>query len=466
MILTFLRSVPLFAELSDDDLARICDSVSELSLEPGVVLFEEGAAGDSAYIVRGGLLEIYKQSGKREVMIAHRGPGEIIGEMALFEDTTRTASVRAREETALIVITREQFDDLIKTSRHAAETLFYTVLSRLRAIQSQLRQSEKMAQLGTLSAGMAHELNNPAAAVQRGSSQLAQHLEALAGLQRALSGLGLDPSQQETLSTLRDELRELATSPPEMDTLARADLQEELESGLEAAGIPDGWQMAPELVDLGLSGADLIARLDQFEPGHRQTILRWLIEDSGIHRLLYEVQQGAERISGIVAAMKSYAYLDQAPSQEVDIHKGLNDTLVILASKIKSIPNLSIHKEFDPELPRIYGYGSELNQVWTNLIDNALDAVEDGGEITLRTKGFSDHVVIEVEDSGPGIPDEIQDRVFEAFFTTKPPGKGTGLGLDISYNIVALKHMGNLSFTSAPGRTVFKVELPLDFTKT
>ncbi len=177
------------------------------------------------------------------------------------------------------------------------------------------------------------------------------------------------------------------------------------------------------------------------------------------------MQQGAERISGIVAAMKSYAYLDQAPSQEVDIHKGLNDTLVILGSKIKETPNLSIHKEFDPELPKIYGYGSELNQVWTNLIDNALDAVEDGGEITLRTKAVSDHVVIEVEDTGPGIPEAIQERVFEAFFTTKPPGKGTGLGLDISYNIVALKHMGSLTFTSAPGKTVFKVELPLDFTK-
>ncbi len=169
MIQSFLRSVPLFAELSDQDLARICESVSETALKAGTVLFEEGAAGDSAYIVRDGLLEIYKQSGKREVMIAHRGRGEIIGEMALFEDTPRTASVRAKDDTTLIEITREQFDHLIKTSRHAAETLFYTVLSRLRAIQSQLRQSEKMAQLGTLSAGMAHELNNPAAAVRRGS---------------------------------------------------------------------------------------------------------------------------------------------------------------------------------------------------------------------------------------------------------------------------------------------------------
>ncbi|MCJ7825376.1 MAG: cyclic nucleotide-binding domain-containing protein, partial [Anaerolineales bacterium] len=456
MMQTFLRSVPLFAALTDADLARICQSISEISLDPGEVLFEEGAVGDRAYVVRSGELEIYKQSGKREILLAHRGPGEIIGEIALFENATRTASVRARQETTLVAITREQFDQLIKTSHQAAETLFYTVLSRLRAIESSLRQSEKMAQLGTLSAGMAHELNNPAAAVQRGSNQLGALLDQFQELQTQLTKLALDPGQLEALAALQKQLRQHASQPPEMDTLYRADLQDALENTLKDMGILEPWRIAPELVDLGMEGDGLAQWLTSFGSEQITLILQWLIADSSIQRLLYEIKQGAERISNLVSAMKSYAYLDQAPSQEVDIHKGLDDTLVILGSKIKSKPGLSIRKQYDPDLPSIYGFGSELNQVWTNLLDNALDAIEAGGQIIIRTSTEDDHVVVEVEDDGQGIPAEIQERVFEAFFTTKPPGQGTGLGLDISYNIVAFKHQGDLSFTSEPGRTCFR----------
>jgi len=234
---------------------------------------------------------------------------------------------------------------------------------------------------------------------------------------------------------------------------------------LKEMGILEPWQIAPELVDLGVDRDDLDQRMGGFVPEQRSTILRWLIADSTIQRLLYEMQQGAERIASIVSAMKSYVYLDQAPSQEVNIHRGIDDTLVIMGSKIKSKPHLSIHKDFDPKLPAIFGYGSELNQVWTNLIDNALDAVSAEGKITIRTKSEGDRVIVEVEDNGQGIPEEIQERVFEAFFTTKPPGQGTGLGLDISYTIVVLKHQGELTFTSEPGRTCFRVELPLNFTK-
>jgi signal transduction histidine kinase len=460
----FLRNIPLFAELSEEDLAHLCSEVGEVTLEAGQVLFEEGAHGDRAYVVHTGELEIYKQSGGREVLLARRGPGEIIGEIALFEDAQRTASVRARDETQLIVISREQFDHLVQTSQHAAETLFYTVLTRLKDVQARLRQSEKMAQLGTLTAGVAHELNNPASAVRRGADRAGRLFGDFQGYQNELRDLELEAAQLEALEGLDRWMQDQARKPRELDTLLRADRSEELEALLEDLGVPEAWSLAGDLVDLGMDADRLRTALTPFTVDHREAVLRWLITGGSIQQLLYEIHAGAERISNIVAAMRSYSYLDRAPSQEVDIHKGIDDTLVILADKIKDKPGVSIRKEYDKTLPPIYGYGSELNQVWTNLLDNALDAVGPEGRITIRTRQEGDAVLVEIEDDGEGIPPEIEDRVFDAFFTTKPPGEGTGLGLDISYNIVATKHRGDLTFDSEPGRTCFTVRLPLDFT--
>jgi signal transduction histidine kinase len=192
-------------------------------------------------------------------------------------------------------------------------------------------------------------------------------------------------------------------------------------------------------------------------------VLAWWTSIYRVRRLLYEVESGADRISKIVAALKSYVYLDQAPVQNVDLHRGLDDTLLILNNKIKQKANLSIERQYDPSLPRIFGYGSELNQVWTNLLDNALDAVDEDGRIVIRTHSEGDWVAVEIEDDGPGIPPEIQGRIFEPFFTTKPVGAGTGMGLDISYGIIVQKHRGEIQVESTPGRTCFTVRLPVDF---
>jgi signal transduction histidine kinase len=253
--------------------------------------------------------------------------------------------------------------------------------------------------------------------------------------------------------------------PPELDALTRSDREYELEEWLEDNGVEDAWEYAPALVNLNFSEDELEELLNQFEPQKLAIVLRWLDNAYNTYSLFAEMNQGATRISGIVKALKTYSYLDQAPVQMVDVHRGIDDTLLILNHKLKSGP--SVRREYDPDVPKINGYGSELNQVWTNILDNAIDALKDmpagEGLITISSQVQGDWVILEFEDNGPGIPADIQSRVFEPIFTTKPPGVGTGMGLDISYNIVVNKHRGDIKLESEPGRTRFQIWLPFDF---
>ncbi|HSG15356.1 MAG TPA: ATP-binding protein [Anaerolineae bacterium] len=461
----FLKNVPLFSNLSDEDLVRICGMVSRERLEPGEKLFAEGSHGHQAYVIEEGELEIVKISGTRSVLLALRGPGEVIGEMALLEDKPRMAGAVARIATVVIAIEREQLQDLMRTSPSAAEAMYYNVLERWRSTQSRVQQSEKMAQLGTLTAGIAHELNNPAAAVKRGAEQLSSAMLELSDTFSQLSQLGLTTEQWEYWRKLSDHAQQQGAMPPELDALTRSDREYELEEWLEDNGVEDAWEYAPALVNLNFSEDELEELLNQFEPQKLAIVLRWLDNAYNTYSLFAEMNQGATRISGIVKALKTYSYLDQAPVQMVDVHRGIDDTLLILNHKLKSGP--SVRREYDPDVPKINGYGSELNQVWTNILDNAIDALKDmpagEGLITISSQVQGDWVILEFEDNGPGIPADIQSRVFEPFFTTKPPGVGTGMGLDISYNIVVNKHRGDIKLESEPGRTRFQIWLPFDF---
>ncbi len=461
----FLKNVPLFSNLSDEDLVRICGMVSRERLEPGEKLFAEGSHGHQAYVIEEGELEIVKISGTRSVLLALRRPGEVIGEMALLEDKPRMAGAVARIATVVIAIEREQLQDLMRTSPSAAEAMYYNVLERWRSTQSRVQQSEKMAQLGTLTAGIAHELNNPAAAVKRGAEQLSSAMLELSDTFSQLSQLGLTTEQWEYWRKLSDHAQQQGAMPPELDALTRSDREYELEEWLEDNGVEDAWEYAPALVNLNFSEDELEELLNQFEPQKLAIVLRWLDNAYNTYSLFAEMNQGATRISGIVKALKTYSYLDQAPVQMVDLHRGIDDTLLILNHKLKSGP--SVRREYDPDVPKINGYGSELNQVWTNILDNAIDALKDmpagEGLITISSQVQGDWVILEFEDNGPGIPADIQSRVFEPFFTTKPPGVGTGMGLDISYNIVVNKHRGDIKLESEPGRTRFQIWLPFDF---
>ncbi len=446
-----IRSVPLFADLPDADLDLLASASEEVHVTAGDDLFLEGDFGDSAYIILRGELEILTTSSGREVLLAVRAADEVIGEMALLRSEPRSATVRARDAAHLLRIPKADLDRVLETSPTATRALFRVLLERWQGTENRLRQSERMAQLGTLTAGLAHELNNPAAAVERSAGFVDGALAALTeSIGTALSA-GIDGAHLDSLLSI-----ETHTEP--LDALARSDAEMEVEDWLTDHDIPEPWNLAPDLVESGITPAVLDELASQFGTGAGAAALL-LGRLRSLGGLLREIEIGASRLSAIVKALKGYAYLDQAPVQEIDLHAGIEDTLLILASKLKDI---EIVREFE-EIPRIEAYGSELNQVWTNLLDNAADAVHmtpPPNRITIRSRVEGSTAVVEIEDNGPGIPEEIRHRVFDSFFTTKEPGKGTGLGLDITHGIVVDRHRGDITVDSEPGRTTFKVQLP------
>lgn len=443
------RQVALFADLPDRDLARICDEAQEVHLDPGDVLFHEGDPGDRAFVVVTGQLEIHKAADRRQILIAVRAEGEVIGEMALLEQEPRSATVIARTPCDLISIPSSALDDLLVTSPGAARSVFAPLIRRIRETNDQMRHQERMVQLGVLTAGVAHELNNPAAAVQRAAGQFAGDVGRLAALAVRRSA----PEVSALVESLADRpARQL--SPVEV-----ADAEAAIEDWLDEHDVENPWEYAPALVAAGIGPDDLDALGESDDVAESVALVAtWM----SVRHTAAEVAEGARRLSEIVRVLRSYSYLDRAPQQEVDVVQGIEDTLMLLGHVVRP---LRVVKEYADPLPSITALGSELNQVWTNLVHNAADALADTPDPTLtirvRHDEGADAVVVEVEDNGPGIPADLQHKIFDAFFTTKPPGQGTGLGLQISYRIVVLEHRGDLSVSSKPGRTTFTATLPV-----
>jgi signal transduction histidine kinase len=450
-----LRKSPLFEGLSDQELQQLVDDAQHVSLRKDDVLMKQGEPGDSAFVVLDGGFEIQKQSGPSVIKIDVRKPGEIIGEMALLSNAPRSATVVAVCDSETLQISQEAFENLLSTSPSATMAVLHWVMERLSQNESLLHQQEKMAALGTMSAGLAHELNNPAAAAQRNASLLREAPAKWLRLTHQLETLAFEEGLSDWLNSFMQEATRRFSKPVKLDALDKIDLVDQLQDWLEANGVDSAWELAPTLVNFGWN----VDTLEQLKGKvFFEAAVQWLGVSSTIVTQLYEIQNTTERISQIVKAMKSYTYLDQAPLLEVDLHEGLENTLVIMEHKLKQ--GVKIKREYAPDLPHIEAYASELNQVWTNIIDNAVDAMGGEGEITLRTYEESDQVVVEIIDNGPGIPEKIRSRILEPFFTTKPPGQGTGLGLYITHDIVANRHHGLLQIESKPGETKFKITLP------
>ena len=457
-----VRSVPLLAGLAHEDLNWLAGEVEEIQVEPDTLVIEEGTSADALFAILDGEFQITKRADRADVVLAVRGPGELLGEMALLEDVPRSALVRSVGAGRLLRIGEEAFRSLLASSPAATLAILHTVVSRLQNTEAMLRQHEKMAMLGTLSAGLAHALNNPAAAVQRGAGELGRALEASQQAEHALQAEQFDEDESRLIVALRGEMT-ARVEPPRLDALTRSDLEGTLQGWLEDLGFTEAWELAPTLVSGGWTVEAIEDATRGFSRGQLGAAAGWLAAMTGLYGLVREVGEGSQRISEIVKAVKTYSYLDQAPVQEVDVHDGLENTLVILRHKTKT--GIEVTRDFARDLPRIEAYASELNQVWTNVIDNALDVMDGNGTLGLRTSMNDGRVAIEISDTGPGIPEKIRGRIFEPFFTTKAPGQGTGLGLHISYNIVVHKHHGDLRVTSRPGATCFTVELPVHLQK-
>jgi len=451
-----LRKSPLFQGLSDDELQHLMDHAKPVSLRAGEVLMKQGDAGDTAFVIVNGGFEIQKQSGQSLIKIDVRGAGEIIGEMALLSQAPRSATVTAAVDSETLCISKEVFNHLLSTSSTAALAVLNWVMARLSQNEALLHQQERMAALGTLSAGLAHELNNPAAAAQRSASLLKDSQAKWLELTHEIEARAFQEGQTDWLNEFMQEAAGRFESPVKLDALDKIDLVDQLQVWLEANDVESAWELAPVMVDFGWDPGSLNPLKDV---PFFDLAIQWLGAGCMMTELLNEVQETTSRLSQIVKAMKAYTYLDQAPLLEVDVHEGLENTLIIMQHKLKQ--GVTVKREYAQGLPHIEAYASELNQVWTNIIDNAADAMDGNGQIILRTYKEDERVVVEIVDNGPGIPGDIQTRIYEPFFTTKPPGKGTGLGLHISHDIIANRHHGQLLVESRPGETKFKAILPI-----
>ena len=462
-----LARVPLFADLAPAELARVRAVATEVALAAGETLMAEGDPGDALYLVLEGTLAVTRRAGAGEQQLTTVGPGTVQGEIAVLEGGVRRATVRAQTRSRLVRIGRDDLFDVMAREPAVVRSLVGTVARRLRDLEASVQEQERLASLGTLAAGLAHELNNPAAATRSSAGRLEGALDEWDRASTALGALAAGggpaagPLAAELLDTLREEVSRRAAEPPVLDPLDAADRRDAVATLLTALGMPNADEPAASLVAVGWDGNEIDDLLAPFgDDEARLVVAAWLAATALVRQLLAEVAMAAGRISEIVGAVREYTYLDRAPVGRVVVTAGIESTLVILRSKWKA--GVTIQRSYAPDLPAIDAYGSELNQVWTNLIDNAIGAMGGAGELAIAAAPAPEGngVVVEIRDSGPGIAEAVRSHIFDPFFTTKEVGSGTGLGLYISRSIVE-RHGGRLELASGdPGRTTFRVTLP------
>jgi signal transduction histidine kinase len=445
-----LRASDLFRDLPDDDLDRLATLVEPVRVAEGEPLVSEGDPGDALFVIASGELDVVRGAGADELPLARVGPGSIQGEMALLENRPRNATVRAVTSVEALRLPRAALFELLETRPEAALAMIRTTLGRLRSTEALLGQREKLASLGTLAAGLAHELNNPAAAIRRSVEALGEQLEER---NRAAEVLAAADTPR---------LAGLVSARPGGDeptgAMDRADRTDAMADLLGTLGAADPDAAAAGLVAAGWTPDEVERALTPYRNDAIDAAIAWMESVATARALVGEVTMAASRISEIVRATKGYAYLDQAPVQRVDVCEGIADTLVILRHRLKGS---DVKEHYAADMPQIEAYGGELNQVWTNLIDNAVDALGGRGTISVTAEhGEDGGVVVRICDDGPGIPPDVVPRLFEPFFTTKGPGVGSGLGLHIAHQVVA-RHGGRIEVSSRPGETCFAISLPV-----
>ncbi len=462
-----LRRVPLFEGLTDEQLREVVEEGSEELVPAGEVGGREGEPVEHLYVILEGEFRWSKKVGGGEVVMNTYGSGEFFAEVPLLLGKPFLATWRALADSRVFALPYKTFRQMLTIHPSFSKTILEVMAQRIQVLYSVAQQRERLGSLGTLAAGLAHELNNPASVSRRAAGRLREGSENLRSLGMRLAGAAargdIGPADLDALEQIISEVLARDRLPsPAFDTLQRSEREDKISEWLEERGVEEAWELSPTLVGAGLGISD-VERIEGAVPsGALADALRYLEAALGVVVLVDEVEESSTRISKLIATMGAYSYMDQAPTQEVEVNEALDTTLAILGHKLGGI---EVERDYDPNLPRITAHGNELNQVWTNLLDNAIDAVADGdkvGSIRFRTTSESDRVLVEISDNGPGIPEEIRERIFEPFFTTKEVGKGTGLGLDVCYRIVVGRHGGDLRVVSEPGDTRFQVRLPME----
>lgn len=458
-----LRSLFLFEDLTDDQLESLCRAGHIIEIDRGQV-FLEGDPATCFYVLLEGELVLSKLSGGEDIEIARTSQRGVYagGWTAYLGDRVPQiypSSMRVTTPSTFFVLDADKFGDAMRAWFPMAVHLLEGAFFGSKNTRQIMDQRERLLALGSLSAGLTHELNNPAAAAVRATASLR---ERVAGMRHKLGMVASGTFHNESLVTLvrlQEEVAEVVSKAPTLTPLEASDREDSLGDWFEEHSIREGWDLAPTFVQAGLDTAWLDNVAAAVDESVLEGAIRWLNYTIESELLMNEIADSTTRISTLVDAAKQYSQMDRAPFQTVDVHGLLDSTLIMLAKKIGD--DITVVKEYDLALPPIDAYAAELNQVWTNLIDNAVSAMNGAGTLTLRTSRDGDRVCIEIGDTGSGIPHDVIDRIFQPFFTTKPVGEGTGLGLDISWRIVVGKHQGELLVESQPGDTRFRVVLPI-----
>jgi signal transduction histidine kinase len=452
-----LREVPILADLDEDQLTWFASNSEELRLAPGGTATREGDPAEWLFVLLEGEMRTQRESAGPDSPAFLSGPGDVGGLLPFSRMIRIPVVTRALVESRGVRLHKDKFTEMLQRIPQLLPRLVGLMSDRIREVSRVDQQRDKLIALGKLSAGLAHELNNPASAARRAAEALQQAMAQSRETNCKLGHRSLSVEQRLFLADLErttlSQLRDL----PVLDSLTQSDREDEITTWLEAHGVKEAWKLSTPLVESGLNQSALDSIAEKFDGPALDEALQHFTAAIGAEKLVHEIESSTGRISELVRAIKEYSYMDQHPEQEIDIHQGIDSTLTMLKFRLKK--GVQVIREYDQTLPHLCAHGSELNQVWTNLIDNAVDAMNGQGELRIRTCKEFDRALVEFIDDGAGIPDDIKDRIFEPFFTTKGVGEGTGLGLGTVYRIVR-SHHGQVKVDSRPGQTRFQVWLP------
>jgi signal transduction histidine kinase len=453
-----LKQISIFQQVKERDLDCL-GTVDVVDVPAGAVLVERGEKEFFYWVLLSGELRITKPESEGATLLGTLKAGDTFGEVPLLTGAQSVpVHIEATQHAELVRVSNSGFWNLMSTCPVVRAGVLAHVGRRLEAYQVLTLHREKLISLGTLAAGLMHELNNPGAAARRAASQLRENLTRLQQISLRLSEADLTPEQKKCMADLQEQALN-CKMPQAMSSMEQADAEDELLQWLESAGVENAWKLAPTLVQVGWRCDDIECAHHAFPPEILSDCLNWLESLISSMQLVGTIEESIARVTDLVVAVKKYAYDDKNRPREIDLHDSIQSTLTILAHKFRN-KQLAIEKVFSASMPTIRTTGTGLSQVWTNILDNAIDASPEGGKITIRTWAEGGQAYVGISDEGTGIPAEFQEHIFEPFFTTKPAGVGTGLGLDIAHRIVVGQFKGKISFDSQPGKTEFIIELP------